>query len=1499
MVLQDGGNNRMLQGTLTYLDEDFGQVKLGVIAKDSFDSLKLYLQNNDLSSIANYQNVMNIYDKLVTIEPDEFGVPQRSVSVQYQDVNPSENRRLDIQKASKFKTNITNREFGARISALLRFAQTETKKNYNSGISSGDDYFSTTRTVTIDNVGYIKYDMSLISELAIQSKYVQLTLREVGDSLIESGLFKELKEKNNYGHVISTTPISNVAFHLTSELLGFPYVPPMIREPANLFGMYETIEEVIEAHPDKNTDWILAKDYHIVSNDTLEEVMAMFFAHDGYLAFDSETTGLKINFKSRTGEADQLVGIVLSIGKGTGYYFPLQHKAFENLCGGDHWYFMEKYMKPLLEKKKVICHNLQYDWKVAYIYNINVNVVYDTMLAFGVTKRYEDPSFKYGLKALAKNLLGLDMFDLGDFVMGGSFGDSDITFADLPYELVRRYAPADADITLTIFEYIEHHAILDKYKAHEVFEMEVNFAKAVAYSEFYGYHININNIPKMEEEIIGGMEKYKKLMFDIAGEEFNPNSPKQLLNIMHEVLGIEYISEDKPSTNKETLKALGDKVDANGDPKYPFVNMLLKYRENESIYKNFLKRLSEFATEDGFIFPEVQQLGTNTGRSSIKNPNYQGYNDPVKKNVSPRAGFFHFDCDFSQIEYRVLASMAQQEQLMLEFDDADLDYHTYQASRMFNIPYSLVPKSLRQQSKGINFGLPYGMGDNSLGARIFGERNKENERKAGALRRKFFQGQEKIEQFFELVRSEGVANGYTVTHFGRRRYYQKSKFSENEIRRQAGNHVIQGCLDGDTRIQTKEYGITKIKNVVGNNLQVWDGAEWTKGDITYSGKKRKCIVRFSGGLEMVCSPIHKFLVVSPGGNKRFVDCQDLTTVESGKNPHRVVINTNYEKSDWEYMSDDKYRGISFGKGANNACLEDIADSFGIGVFLGRLASDGSYALREDGGSYLTHFIAEGESNILPTLEKYLGNLKYTKKEDALREGGTQKMTKLSMYSKSLVSEVTDLDIKHSVHDNIFMDTEVLRGFLSGFYDGDGGVSGKTITLVFGKQFDFGQMCLDIQKALLFFGVRSNYREYDDRFVVQIKTNDNERFLDVIGFLNEDKQNKGRQLECKTKEVTFGPSLVVQSVEITDEYIDMYDVCNTERGYYVADGVITHNTAADVYKISCNRMFNRIVDENWLGLVMLNGFIHDELLMEVHKSINPYYFFKAWREEFELAIDGFCKLFAGAGVGYHWYSAKKQDLPPQFIEVIIQKYNENPNMEWDEDFDKFLVDMDKAYDDYKIRRVKEYVVEPANAGEIIKPIVYALMVEKVDDAIKALQESQTGYTDLENLKEKLGEELVFAEGKHKIKTLKQYLTVFDYFYKIEGVIVDVKSADEVAANTPSSDEELEIKPLSFNDDTYTIGDMVDMRGYFQDDHNDIIYFKDMEFTYDRLPTTMINYLYQNGYFEQAGKYQIALYDTATKDSTLYNAYMSETNFQRMVNLYNSINRQKMQFTPLAY
>lgn len=1314
----------MLSGKITYYKNNKRFV-YDVDATDTSENFSMYMTSG------NYDAIMLMSNPEFKEDPDALW--ERSVVVKLAKVDVQ--TKIKVAEVDGKQKNVkcpVNADFFCRLASIIRYCKvncnTFTEKGYT-GLQLASGEFE-----AMSEKSYIlKFPLDesrILAEVTFNYGDLVSISAHTDDFDIElhSNTGKEervfYKPKNAWSSGI----------RLDSEYLGFKLKEQVIPATVSSDGMYHSIEDIIAAHPDKEFKWLLGKDYRIVTDETLEEICKYIMNWDGYVYYDTETTGLKINFMSRTEQADQLVGVVLSVKYGESFYFPLQMKKIKNLCGGDHFYVMEHYLRPILEGKQLVAHNMSYDWKVAYIYGINANIVHDTMAILRLTLGAEIKDYKVGLKENAKLLLGRDSLELSDLIIDDSWGENDIKFWDLPEDLVRLYACADTDNTNGLLGYAMQNDLLGKYGANKVYEIEIAFSFAVAYQEFYGHRIDINNLDKMRDEIGKGQAKEMEEMVKIIGHEFNPSSPKQLLTIMYGELGIpEQISRKtgRPTTDKETLKMLAELTDAEDNIMYPFVVHLQKYREYEGVRK-IIDKFPEHVTQDGYVFSSVMQYGTTTGRVSINKPNYQSYNDPIKKNVIPRPGFWMFDTDYSSVEYRVLGNMVGNKKIMENFKDPDFDYHAYQAAHMYNVPYSAVTKKLRKAAKGINFGLPYGMGDESLGVRVFGEASPENTRKAAGLRAAYFKGQEDIRDWFEFHRDKGVNKGYTETYFGRRRYYRRSDFSVNAIRRQAGNQVIQGCMSGDTRIQTKEFGIMKLKDLVDLNVLVWNGTNWSNGDVLYSGKKRKCIVKFKGGQEIICSPQHKFLVVDTHGREHWVEAQDLKFgYKSSANNSHVRVNNNYDPSDYEYSSKDFYKYSTDNHQSNNTFLEDIDCAFDRGVMLGRLASDGSYCVRDDGGSYITNFVAEHEYNILPELRTCMESLGYTENDPEVREGRKEKVKRLSVYSSSLVHEITDLDIKHKVHDNIFMDTEMLRGFISGFFDGDGGISGKSITLVFGVQYDFKELCSDLQKALLFFGVRSRYRKYDDRHVIQIKTNDNEKFLDLIGFLNQDKQDKGRALNCIEKETTFGKCIVVDSVEVTDELIDMYDVCNTDNGYYVADGIITHNTAADIYKTAVGRVFKRICREGWLGQVMFTGFIHDELLGEVSNDINPGVWLKALREEFEVKItneDGspWSPLYMGFGYGMSWYEAKSVELPIKLQWEIVDKYGETGFPDWDGNGRAFCDKIPDMLRDFDVRDIRNQILDEASQGKEIKPTLNNQVLDCVKEDAKVYTEAISDY-----------------------------------------------------------------------------------------------------------------------------------------------------------------------------
>jgi DNA polymerase-1 len=769
----------MLRGTITHKATGFSYKVYGM---DTAGSLNLRISSQKFNAICLMSN------------PDcvELGneLWERGIKISTAKIDVETEHHTDATTGKIVKSPI-NQEFFCQLGAILRYLKVHcTTRNIDgftglqlaSGEFEPEEYTSFTIPTEdgSDTLATVKLRLGNIYEMKCESPLFSIDI--VNDPLLDNELYPSFKNGISKG------------FANTIEYLGFEVQKQTVFASNALGGMYSSLDEVIEAHPEKEFEWLRGKDYKIVTDEMLEEVCEYIYNYDGYVYYDTETTGLRINFKSRIGQADQCVGIILSVIDGESFFFPMQMKAIKNLCGGDHFFFMEHYMRKILEGKELVAHNMVFDWKVSYIYDINANIVHDTLAIFRLTIGAERKDLSVGLKELTEMLLHRDALELSDLVIDDSWGESDVRFWDLPEELVKYYACADTDDTRGIFKYAMQNDLLTKYNAHKTYEIEIAFSFAVAYQEFYGHLFDVNKTEKLRTEIMGNIDRLYKEMCGIIGHEFNPNSSPQLLKILYKELGIpEQISRKtgRPTTDKETLKKLGELTDIDGNIKYPFVQLLLEYRVNEGVRK-IIDKFPEVATQDGYLFPGVKQYGTTTGRVSIKEPNYQSYNNPVKKEIIPRPGYYMFDTDYSSVEYRVLGNMSGNKMIKDSFYDPDFDYHSYQAARMYGVPYSSVTGKLRKAAKGINFGLPYGMGDESLGVRIFGEKSDENTRKASALRKSYFKGQEDIEVFFQNARENGASNGYTETYFGRRRYYNRAQYSINSIKRQAGNHVIQG-----------------------------------------------------------------------------------------------------------------------------------------------------------------------------------------------------------------------------------------------------------------------------------------------------------------------------------------------------------------------------------------------------------------------------------------------------------------------------------------------------------------------------------------------------------------------------------------------------------------------------------------------------------------------------------------------------------------------------------
>lgn len=758
----------MLRGEILVKYEEVPYT-INIRGYDLGQSFIFYLSTNTRKDILNI-------DKGITTEDGTFYAPDwGNLYIKIDSGKVSVDCYMVVEGKVKYKSLI-NRELIGYLSSAIR----GTKLQCNKKTLVSDDLYDEDFTPSQVNryntpYGYAFKDMQNIQELHYEDINMKIDLDEDG----------------SYGEILyrQTNVFHNIKLDLS------PYIEPEEDSDWDFEeGRVYSISEIIERNPDKNYMWIKDKNYKVVSDiKEVEQICQRIWKYDGIVSFDTETSGLDFTVECRQGNGDHLVGMVFSIEDGEAWYFPVAHIKVKNICKPEDLdYTLSKYFKPILEKKEIVCHNGAFDWKVMYVHDIFTNVVHDTMILFKVTLGQIYTTMSLKLKDLTSTYLGRDSLKLSDFVQG-VFGQ-EVHFQDLDEESVRWYACADPDNTLKLLNYALEKDILGQYGAKKIYQIEVAFSLVIAYQEFYGHCVDMANIDSLRTDIAESLDREYKAMVDIVGYDFNPNSATQLQDIMFNQLKypvIERTGTGNPSTGKGTQKALMAMKNPDGSDKYPLARHLHTYAEKSTLKSNFTKNIDKIATREGLCFSEVEQFLV-TGRVSTKNPNYQAYSNTVKKYIIPRTGYYALDADYSSVEARIMVSMAGCKAMVEKLKDPDTDYHTQKASDMFNVPYELVTKELRQMSKGVNFGILYGLGDENLGKNLYGSVSPTNTQKAKKQKKLYFTGMEELEGFIDVSKHQGTSQFFSTTFFGRRRNFDIRTTNKNKIERQSCNARIQG-----------------------------------------------------------------------------------------------------------------------------------------------------------------------------------------------------------------------------------------------------------------------------------------------------------------------------------------------------------------------------------------------------------------------------------------------------------------------------------------------------------------------------------------------------------------------------------------------------------------------------------------------------------------------------------------------------------------------------------
>lgn len=499
------------------------------------------------------------------------------------------------------------------------------------------------------------------------------------------------------------------------------------------------------------------------------------------ISFDTETTSTE-EMKAET------VGISLAVKEGEGYYIPTGHAAGTNLP-------LEQVIAALKEpmtnpKIGKIAHNAKYDYIVLARRGLKVSpLTFDTMLAEFII----DPSSRsMGLKNLAFVKLGEEMTHIEDLI---GKGKKQITMAEVAIESAAPYAVADAEVTLRLLP-IQQEGLKRVHGEKLLEDIDLPLTPVLADMEMAGIGLDLPFFQETSKRLEKRMAEIEKQVYEMVGKPFNINSTQQLSDVLFQRLGLEPPDRGNKTASGHFSTSVGVLDMLRG--KHPVVELILEHRELSKIKSTYVDALqAALNAETGCVHTNYSQIGAVTGRLSSSNPNLQNIPIRTEEGRRIRNGFVAskgnvlLSVDYSQIELRIVAHMAEDEGMLAAFR-ADEDIHATTAAAIYGVKPDAVTKNMRRHAKAINFGLIYGMS-------VFGlTRTTElTLAEAETFVKAYFEKFPGVKRYLDGIRKQAAKQGYVETLLGRRRYFPALQGKanvqvKNREEREAINAPVQG-----------------------------------------------------------------------------------------------------------------------------------------------------------------------------------------------------------------------------------------------------------------------------------------------------------------------------------------------------------------------------------------------------------------------------------------------------------------------------------------------------------------------------------------------------------------------------------------------------------------------------------------------------------------------------------------------------------------------------------
>ena len=551
--------------------------------------------------------------------------------------------------------------------------------------------------------------------------------------------------------------------------------PKQVNQQLDLFADFQAESQVETEFSNFESLKTIAHNYKLVDNEEEMRKLYDYFITKDFLVLDTETT-------STQAIDAELVGLSFSVKEHEAFYVPIPANRKEALQ-------IVNIFKPLYEDptKLKIGQNLKYDLEVLRNYDIELQgKMWDTMIAHYLIQ----PELRHNMDYMAEVYLHYKTIHIDELI--GPKGKNQKSMRDLSPTLVYEYACEDADITLQLKNKLE--AELKKYECEDLFyNIEMPLMPVLAEMEMNGVCLDTESLADTSKQLTKRMYEIEQHIYELAGQQFNIASPKQVGEILFDKLKI----IEKPKKTKTGQYVTSEEVLQQLQHKHEIVADILEHRGLKKLIGTYIDALPKLINpRTGHIHTSFNQTITATGRLSSSDPNLQNIpirgedGKEIRKAFIPEPGCLFFSADYSQIELRVMAHLSNDEHMIEVFREGK-DLHAATAANIYKKPIEEVTRDERTKSKRANFGIIYGITVFGLAERLDIPREE-----AKMLIDGYFNTFPQVHQYMEQSKEVARKQGYVTTLFGRRRYLPDINSANSVVRGFAERNAINAPIQG-------------------------------------------------------------------------------------------------------------------------------------------------------------------------------------------------------------------------------------------------------------------------------------------------------------------------------------------------------------------------------------------------------------------------------------------------------------------------------------------------------------------------------------------------------------------------------------------------------------------------------------------------------------------------------------------------------------------------------